>query len=130
MTTGTLQALDLSVSLTADDLDRSIRFYTDGLGFEITRRMEQDGTLRGVMVGAGRITLAISQDDFAKGRNRVKGVGMGLYVVTDQELEPIARRVEEAGIPFESRLAPLPWGPLGFTVRDPDGVRVTVANPE
>ncbi|HEU5219786.1 MAG TPA: VOC family protein, partial [Gemmatimonadales bacterium] len=66
----------------------------------------------------------------SKGKDRVKGVGMGLYLVTDQELEPLAQRVREAGISFESPLAPLPWGPMGFSVRDPDGFRVTVANPE
>jgi uncharacterized glyoxalase superfamily protein PhnB len=130
MTTATLQAVDLSVSLTANDLDRSIRFYTEGLGFAISDRMETDGRLQGVMMEAGRVTLGLSQDDFAKGKDRVKGVGMGLYLVTEQELEPLAQRVKEAGIAFESKLAPLPWGPMGFTVRDPDGFRVTVANSE
>ena len=129
MTTATLHALDLSVSITANDLDRSIHFYTEGLGFAVTERMETDGKLSGVMIEAGKVTLGLSQDDFAKGRERVKGVGMGLYLVTDQELEPLAQRVGEAGIAFESRLAPLPWGPMGFTVRDPDGFRVTVATP-
>jgi len=130
MTTATLHALDLSVSLTASDLDRSIQFYTEGLGFEITERLETDGKLDGVMIEAGRVTLGLSQDDFSRGKDRIKGVGMGLYVVTDQELGPLAERVRMAGISFEGKLAPLPWGPMGFTVRDPDGFRVTVANPD
>lgn len=92
--------------------------------------METDGKLIGVMIEAGKVTLALSQDDFAKGRDRVKGVGMGLYLVADQDLEPLAQRIRKAGIAFEGELAPLPWGPMGFTVRDPDGFRVTIANRE
>lgn len=130
MTTSTLRALDLSVSLTANDLERSIKFYTDGLGFEITERMEPEGKLNGVMLEAGLVTLGLSQDDFAKGKDRVKGVGMGLYLVTDQDLGPLAQRVKDAGFPVEGELGRLPWGPLGFTIRDPDGFRLTLANPE
>jgi uncharacterized glyoxalase superfamily protein PhnB len=129
MTTSTLQALDLSVSLTANDLTESITFY-EGLGFEVTERMEAEGKLLGVMIEAGDVTLGLSQDDFTKGKKRVKGIGMGLYLVTDQDLEPLAEQIKKAGIVFEVPLAPLAWGPMGFTVRDPDGFRVTVANPE
>lgn len=129
-TTATLQALDLSVTLTANDLERSIRFYTEGLGFTIKDRYEDDGKLVGVMLEAGRVSLGLSQDDFAKGRDRVKGVGMGFHLVTDQDLEPVAEHVRAAGITFEQELGPLPWGPPGFTLRDPDGFRITVANPE
>ena len=127
--TTTLRARSMSVTITANDLDRSIRFYTEGLGFVVTDRYEESGRLRGVMMEAGGAEIGLSQDDFTKGRDRIKGVGMGLYVVTDQDLGEIVRQARAAGITPEGDPAPLPWGPLAFRVTDPDGFRLTIANP-
>ena len=82
----TLQARNLSIALTANDLERSLRFYTDGLGFTVDQREEADGKLQGVMLKAGDAWLGLSQDDFAKGRNRTKGIGMSLYFETEQDI--------------------------------------------
>jgi len=128
MTTAPLQARGLSVALTVNDLERAMRFYTEGLGFAIDQRMEADGKLQGVMLKAGSAMLGLSQDDFAKGRNRVKGVGMSLYLETDQDIAALARRAKDAGIALEQDAAPLPWGPMGFRASDPDGFKITVAN--
>ena len=127
MTTA-LQARTLVPTLTADDLGRSIRFY-EGLGFAITERMEEEGTLRGVMMEAGGATLGVSQDDFAKGKARVKGVGMRLYLETEQDIEALANQAIQAGIRLDQGPAPLPWGPMGFTVTDPDGFKLTISKP-
>ena len=68
-----LQAKGLSLALTANDIERSLRFYTDGLGFGVDQRQEADGKLEGVMLKAGDAFLGLSQDDFTKGRERIKG---------------------------------------------------------
>lgn len=127
--TTTLQARNLSVALTANDLERSLRFYTDGLGFTIDQREESDGKLQGVMLKAGDAWLGLSQDDFAKGRNRVKGVGMSLYFETEQDIHMLAGRAKNAGITLDREAGPLPWGPVGFSATDPDGFKITVTNP-
>ena len=127
MTTA-LKARSLVPTLTADDLDRSVRFY-EGLGFTITEKMEEEGKVLGVMMDAGGSTLGISQDDFAKGKERVKGVGMRLYLETDQDIETLANQAIQAGIRLDQGPAPLPWGPMGFTVIDPDGFRLTISKP-
>ncbi len=125
----TLNAKNFSVTLSANDLARSLRFYTDGLGFRVVDKFEQDGKVMGAMLEAGAAQLGISQDDFAKGRDREKGLAMGLYVETDQDLEALAKTAKAAGIKFEKELSPLPWGPMAFIVRDPDGFKITVASP-
>ena len=127
MTTA-LKARSLVPTLTANDLGRSIRFY-EGLGFTITEKMEEEGTLRGVMMEAGGATLGVSQDDFAKGKGRVKGVGMRLYLETEQDIEALANQAIQAGIRLDQGPAPLPWGPMGFTVTDPDGFKLTISKP-
>lgn len=128
MTTTALQARTLVPTLTVNDIRKSIQFYT-GLGFTVSEEMKEEGEVQGVMLQAGDAVLGISQDDFAKGRDRVKGVGMRLYLETDQDIESLAGRAKEAGIKLENGPGPLPWGPIGFTVSDPDGFRLTVSKP-
>ena len=130
MATATLQARSFAPSLTVSDLQRSIQFYTKALGFTVAERMEENGQLQGVMLEAGGARLGLSQDDFAKGRDRVKGVGMRLYLETDQDITALARQAKASGISLESEPAPLPWGPMGFSVTDHDGFKLTIANPE
>jgi uncharacterized glyoxalase superfamily protein PhnB len=131
MTTKALQIRSLVPTLTVNDLQKSLRFYRDGLGFTVTEEMKEKGEkgeLNGVMLQAGDTTLGLSQDDFAKGRDRAKGVGMRLYLETDQNVEALARQAKAAGIVLNDGPAPLPWGPIGFTVTDPDGFKMTISN--
>src|SRR5688500_6686989 len=111
MTTTTLKARSLAPSLTASDLERSIRSYTEGLGFAVSEEMKEEGEVKGVMLEAGGAHLGISQDDFAKGRDSVKGVGIRLYFETDQDVKALAQQAKSAGIRLDDGPAPLPWGP-------------------
>ena len=120
---------DLSIGLTVNDIEKSLRLYTEGLGFTPGERYEKDGTLQGVMMTLGATTLGLSQDDFAKGRDRVKGVGMSLYIGTKEDIAAAAARARKAGLTLSGEPAPMPWGPMGFTITDPDGFKITVANP-
>ena len=130
MPTAALQVRSIAPTFTVSDLDKSIHFYTNGLGFSVTERMEEKGKLLGVMLEAGEARLGLSQDDFAKGRDRVKGVGMRLYLETDQDVTALARQAKSIGIALDSEPAPLPWGPMGFTVTDHDGFKLTISNPQ
>jgi uncharacterized glyoxalase superfamily protein PhnB len=116
-------------TLTVNDLKKSIGLYK-GLGFNVTDEMEENGELRGVTLEAGGVHLGLSQDDFAKGRNRTKGVGMRFYLETDQDITALARQAKAAGVTLDSEPAKLPWGPMGFTVTDHDGFKLTISNPE
>lgn len=129
MAATTLQVRTLVPTLTVNDLKKSIQFYRDGLGFLVSEEMKDEGELKGVMIEAGGASLGLSQDDFGKGRDRVKGVGMRLYFQTDQDIEALAQQAKAAGITLDEGPGPLPWGPIGFTVTDPDGFRLTVTKP-
>ena len=75
----TQEALQLTTvvpSFTADDLSKSISFY-EALGFAVSERWEEHGTLLGVMLRAGKTEIGLSQDDWKKGRDRKKGVACG-----------------------------------------------------
>ncbi len=53
-------------------------------------RWENDGKLQGVELTAGDVMFMIGQDDWKKGRDRVKGEGMRLYCTTDQDIDHLA----------------------------------------
>jgi len=129
MATTTLQARSLFPALTVNDLKRSLQFYKDGLGFAVKEEMKDEGVLKGVIIEAGGVGLGLSQDDFGKGRDRIKGVGMRLYLETDQDVAALAKQAKAAGITLNDGPGPLPWGPIGFTVTDPDGFKLTISNP-
>lgn len=123
-----LDAVSLAPGITATDLQRSLRFYTEGLGFEVANKHEVDGVLRFATLKAGNANLGIGQDDFAKGRDRTKGVGLRMWVTTEQDIAALAARVTAAGIALDDGPAALPWGPMAFAVTDPDGFKITIAN--
>ena len=122
-------ALEATVApgITANDLAKSIHFYVEGLGFTITRRNEVDGQLRFVMLQAGNAELGIGQDDFAKGKNRVKGTGMRLWLTTSQDLSALAARAKAAGLTLDHDVMEMPWGQRAFALTDPDGFKLTIA---
>lgn len=129
MTDVALNAASLFVSLTCKDLERSIKFYQEGLGCEIVDRGEQEGRLTFVMMKAGNAMIGLGQDDFAKGRDRTKAVGLRIWITTAQDLVALAARATASGITLDDGPAPLPWGPMAFALTDPDGFKYTVTTP-
>ena len=121
-----LRVQKLVPSFTVDDLGKSVSFYVDGLGFHVKERWESDGKLLGVMLVAGASELGLSQDDWAKGRDRKKGIGARSWAQTTQPLEALAARARRAGIAAEIRTEP--WGARTLTVTDPDGFVLTLHN--
>ena len=118
----------LSASLTVKDLQKSLVWYLDIVGFAIDRKIERDGKLRGVVLKAGDVQLTINQDDGAKGWERVKGEGFSLRMITDQSVDEIANRIKEHGGTLDSEPADMPWGARIFRLRDPDGFKLTISS--
>jgi uncharacterized glyoxalase superfamily protein PhnB len=113
-------------SLTVDDLQKSITFY-EALGFAIDERWEDKGTLLGVMLRAGRTQLGLNQDDWKKGRDRTKGIGVRLSIATTRgHVDEIAKRARNAGITLKSDPHDTEWNSRAFEVIDPSGFVVTV----
>ncbi|MGH7675552.1 MAG: VOC family protein, partial [Gemmatimonadales bacterium] len=83
----------IAPSYTVNDLQRSLAFYRDVLGFHPGDRWEDGGRLVGLELKAGGVSFNINQDDFAKGRDRVKGVGHRLYCLTLQVVDTLAMRI-------------------------------------
>jgi uncharacterized glyoxalase superfamily protein PhnB len=122
-----LQAKSIAPSLTVDDLQKSISFF-EGLGFGVEERWEEDGVLNGVMLRAGEARIGLTQDDWKKGRDRRKGVGMRIFIETAQDVDGLAARAKEAGIALEAEPHDTPWGSRAFEAIEPSGFVLTISS--
>ena len=125
--TKTLQGTGVMPSLTVNDLQRSLDFFS-ALGFEIEDRWEDKGVLIGAMLKAGSARLGLSQDDFKKGRDRVKGVGMRLYIEAADNIDEVAARAKGAGVTLQREPHDTEWGSRAFEVTEPSGFVLTIAS--
>ena len=124
----TMRGTTVMPSLTVDDLQKSEKFFT-ALGFAIDDRWEQDGRLMGLMLKAGDVGLGLAQDDGAKGRDRIKGVGIRLYIETADNIDDIAARAKAAGVVMTKEPHDTEWGSRAFDVTEPSGFLLTIASP-
>src|SRR3954471_20932656 len=120
-----LRLRSMMPTFTVGDIERSVAWYRDGLGFYVAERWEDGGKLKGVMLKAGACELGLSQDDFSRGRDRPKGTGFRIWCETSQDVDAIAKRLrnlggtitEEPGNHHDS---------YSFTAQDPDGFELTI----
>jgi predicted lactoylglutathione lyase len=117
--------------LTVDDLQKSITFY-EALGFAIDERWEDKGTLLGVMMRAGKTQIGLNQDDWKKGRDRQKGIGVRLSITTATpgHVDEIAKRAKNAGITLKSEPRDSEEMGRAFELIDPSGYLLTVYSGE
>src|SRR5215475_15981255 len=117
-TQAVVQISSIVPTLTVDDLQKSITFY-EALGFAIDERWEEKGTLLGVMLRAGKTQIGLNQDDWKKGRDRKKGIGVRLSIKTPGSVDEIAKRAKNAGITLKSEPHDTEWNSRAFEVSDP-----------
>ena len=126
-TESTLTAKSIVPSFTVDDIEKSIAFY-QGLGFSVVDRWEDQGKLMGVMLQAGTLQIGLSQDDWQKGRDRTKGVGMRVHIETAQNIDELAARAKAAGVILDKDPYDTPWKTRAFEVTDPTGFKLSVSS--
>jgi uncharacterized glyoxalase superfamily protein PhnB len=121
-------ARTLSASLTVANLETSLAWYRDVVGFTVEQRYEREGTLRAVRLSAGAVQILIGQDDGAKGLDRAKGQGFSLQLTTAQNIDEIATRIKARGGSLEAEPADMPWGVRVFRLHDPDGFKLVISS--
>jgi len=124
----TLRARSLAAGLTVDDIEASIAWYRDVVGFVVEEEWKQEGKLVGAAMVAGTARLFLGQDDWAKGRDRVKGEGVRLHLATAQSVDDVAARIKAGGGTLESEPADMPWGGRAFSLVDPNGFKLTISS--
>jgi catechol 2,3-dioxygenase-like lactoylglutathione lyase family enzyme len=122
----TLRLRSFEPSFTVDDLEKTVRFYTEVLGFTVGERWTDGGVLRGVMLKAGVCELGLSQDDWAKGRGRPKGEAVRIWCNTAQDIDALAARIKAGGGRLTEEPMNQSWGARSLSVVDPDGFHLTI----
>ena len=79
-TTAAINATNLGCSITCKDLEASIRFYRDAIGFAVAQTFENEGKVVAAVVAAGDCSIVLNQDDGKRGWDRIKGKGFYLQV--------------------------------------------------
>jgi uncharacterized glyoxalase superfamily protein PhnB len=126
-TESALQVKTISPGLTVDDLQKSIRFF-EGLGFAVEERWEDGGVLHGVTLQAGNAHIMLNQDDWKKGRDRQKAIGLRIFLGTTQNIDQLAARAKGAGIALDMEPRDTPWGTRAFEVTEPTGFKLTISS--
>lgn len=123
----TLRLRELMPAITASDLQASMAWYRDVLGFTVAEEHRRDGQLMGVQLRAGAVQVLLAQDDFAKGRDRQKGAGLRLFCTTAQDVDQLAAAIKERGGKLAHEPKDQPWGTRDFAVVDPDGFNISIS---
>ena len=115
------------------DMANMIRFYRDGLGFEIR---EAEDTKNVYLVKDGTLFLLYGRQDFEKMTNRrygyVKGLNghfeLALYVDTFAEVDASFRRAVENGAAPVLEPTTEPWGQRTCYIADPEGNLIEIGS--
>ncbi len=124
----TLRLRMAAPSLTVNNIEASLSWYRDVLGFVVGERWEHEGKLAGVELLAGSVSFYLSQDDWQKGHDRVKGVGFRLYCTTAQDVDRLAAEIRARGGALLQEPHAESWGGRMFVVADPDGFKITITS--
>src|SRR5258705_9263147 len=125
-----LDGESLEASLTVKSLGQSTSWYTSLLGFVVDQRHERGGRLIAVSLRAGAARILLTQDDGAKGLDRVKGQGLSLQISIRQSVDAVAAEFKRQGGVLDTEPTTFPWGARVIRFRDPDGFRFTLSSTE
>ncbi len=125
---GTLNLGGVMPAITVNDLGASIAWYRDVMGFVVARELEHEGQRVGAMISAGGVQFLLGQDDFAKGRDRQKGIGFRLYCVSEQDIDELAAGIKARGGTLDQEPTDQPWGARDFGLTDPDGFKISISS--
>jgi catechol 2,3-dioxygenase-like lactoylglutathione lyase family enzyme len=110
--------------LSVADLERSLAWYRDILGFVVAEEGRKDGRLTAVQLKAGKVRFLLRQDPEARGR-RHQLQGVHLLCATRQDVDKLAASIQVRGGRVEEAPGEAHAG-RDFTVLDPDGVRISI----
>lgn len=99
------------------DLEKSLHFWVDGLGFKVSRQMEQEGRLIGCMVDNGNLYFWLNQRD--GGMIPAGYEGIRLYWTPD-DIAATREHLKQLGYAV-SEIEDRDYGQTEFVMTDHDG---------
>jgi len=110
----------LLVQIAVEDLDRSVEFYTETLGFEL-ESVDRELQWARVKTGIDGVTIGIGQQETVKGSGTVS-MNFGV-----EDVDSYRGALEAKGVRFEGPTITVPGVVRLATLHDPDGNRIRLA---
>jgi len=120
----------LRVARPTDDLAAVVRFYRDGLGFEVLGSFQDHDGFDGVMLGCKGAAYHLEftrKAGHSAGRAPSEDNLLVFYLPDRSEWQAAVARLERAGYQPVKSFNPY-WDRRGKTFEDPDGYRVVLQN--
>jgi catechol 2,3-dioxygenase-like lactoylglutathione lyase family enzyme len=127
---GYLGQAHLRVARPSDDLEAVVRFYRDGLGFEVLAEFADHDGFDGVMLGRRGAAYHL---EFTRKRGHTAGKAptqdnlLVFYLPDEAEWQGAVARLRRCGYEPVASFNPY-WDTRGKTFADPDGYRVVLQN--
>jgi uncharacterized glyoxalase superfamily protein PhnB len=118
----------LTPGFTVNDAVASVAWYRDVLGFSVRQKWEHEGKFLGAEMTSGAVTLNLGQDDWKLGRDRNKGQGTRMYIMTGPDIDGFAEQIKARGASLDHEPKD-EWGVRAFGLTDPDGYKLTFMTP-
>lgn len=125
----------ISPSITVKDMQKSLDFYTNTLGFQTSDKLtRKDGRIAHATVGLGSPLLMLSslenvrtpvtKDELSKNK---PGIGVEFYIGLSgvKKIDAFYAEVKAKGVTVLNEPKTEFWGDRIFTVKDPDGYALT-----
>ncbi len=121
--------MSLRLELFVDNIEDSVSFYTNILGFEKLEGGDNYAPVKNgnVVIGIGS-SKGLPKLHFFNPELKRQRVGLGAEIVLEvEDVENYFENVRASGYPILSPLTRRPWGLTDFRIADPDGyyLRIT-----
>lgn len=121
-------------TLTVQDVDASLAFYRDRLGFNVDFSLQDEkGKTYLGSVELGDTVIMFESPDPNQTDHLQRGFNSELSLTIcfsdTHDLDALFTDLGRNGVQIECEIANRPWGNRDFTIRDPDGYKLILAKP-
>jgi catechol 2,3-dioxygenase-like lactoylglutathione lyase family enzyme len=121
--------LELRVALTTSDYERSVKFYSDGLGLEPAAIWNNDGG-QALILNMGHATLELFDETQAEVIDQLEAgrrvSGQIRFALQVPDLKAAMQRLIAHGATLVHPPVMTPWGDYNVRLQDPDGMQITL----
>ncbi len=126
------EPVPVTAELFVPDVEASVHFYTNKLGFELVhlKREAVSGRHRATFaaIAMGRAVLLVAHESlYSEALTAQRGAGIDVRIMVD-DVDAMYRRATDNDVTIVHDIADRDYGLRDFIIRDPDGFRLRFAS--